>query len=59
MSLWRLFLAVFWTLGAFIGDLISGAPIGEVVLVTAFFAFITGLVHLGCAWIVQRTKYRL
>jgi len=62
MSLWRLALSVSIkltiTLGVFIGGLVAKEPLGEVLFVTLFVAFITGLVHLFAAVLVDLTAKR-
>ena len=57
-SMFGLFIACVWTLGTFVGGFVAGAPFGEIVLITSFVAYITGLVHFVCLILVARkAKY--
>lgn len=62
MPLWRLAMKIsfglLWTVCAFFGGLISGDPIGEVILVTFFVGFITGTAQPAAGLFVRwRAKY--
>jgi len=62
MPLWRLAFkisnGIMWTVCAFLGGLIAKDPIGEVILVTFFVAFITGTAQLAAGLFVRwRAKY--
>ena len=62
MPLWRLALNIsfglMWTVCSFVGGLIAGDPIGEVILVTFFVAFITGTLQLATGLCIRWTaKY--
>jgi len=57
MALWRLALKIsfglMWRVCSFLGGLIAKDPVGEVILVTFFVAFITGTAQLAAGLIVR------